>query len=437
MSSTGEREGEHPGSATVELIFEGKTYRYPLLQGTEGERALDISTLRRDTGLVTFDPGLANTGFCKSAITFIDGEAGVLHYRGYPIAGLAEHSSFLEVSWLLLFGELPTREELDRFTDDVTHHTMLHTDYRRFFEFMPKDAHPMPVSAAAVAALSTFYDDSLSGDELYDNIVRLLAKMPSIAAGAFKHSIGQPFIQPRNELDYASNFLHMLFATPCEEYDVDPVLARAIDTLLILHADHEQSCSTSTVRLTGSSQATLFASVASGISALWGPLHGGANQAVVEMLEQIASEGGSVETFLARARDRDDPARLMGFGHRVYQSFDPRATILKRTCREILGRVGSSSRLLDIALELEEIALSDEYFIERNLYPNIDFYSGVIYQALGIPTNMFPVLFAIGRLPGWIAQWTEMRNDPQFRIGRPRQVYTGAAKRPYLPIERR
>ncbi len=435
---------------SVELVVDGRTVQLPLLRGTEGEVAIDIGKLRSSTGLITFDPGYANTGSCASAITFIDGEKGVLRYRGYPIEELAEKSTYLEVAWLLIHGELPTSEQLAGLLHEVTHHTMLHEDFRRFFDAMPKDAHPMPVCAAAVGALATFYQEPETDTRIRETIVRLLAKMPTIAAYSYKHSIGQPFIYPRNDLDYVSNFLHMMFATPCEEYVVDPVVARALDLLLILHADHEQNCSTSTVRLVGSSRANLFASISAGIGALWGPLHGGANQKVIEMLERIAAEEGSAEEFLRRAKDRNDTTRLMGFGHRVYRSYDlrawgprvyrcsdRRAVILTRTCADVIARLGRSSRLLEIATRLEELALSDDYFVSRKLYPNVDFYSGVIYQAIGIPVNMFTVMFTMGRLAGWIAQWLEMRRDPAFRIGRPRQVYTGAAKRSYVPIEQR
>ncbi len=337
----------------------------------------------------------------------------------------------MEVAWLLIRGELPSQEELDGFRDEVTYHTMLHEDYGRFIGALPKNAHPMPVSAAAVGALATFYQEPETAEHVQRSIVRLIAKMPTIAAQSFKHSIGQPAIYPRNDLPYCSNFLHMMFATPCEEFEVDPVVARAVDLLLILHADHEQNCSTSTVRMVGSSMANLFASISSGISALWGELHGGANQRVIEMLEQIRTEEGSADVFLQKAKDRGDTTRLMGFGHRVYKNYDPRAAILKKECRTIIERLGGSSELLDIAMRLEEIALGDSYFIERNLYPNVDFYSGVIFKAIGFPTNMFTVLFTLGRLPGWIAQWCEMRADPSFRIARPRQVYTGATKRSY------
>jgi len=424
-----------PGSA--QLTYDGKTYELPVVVGSEGERAVDISKLRKESGLITLDTGYGNTGACKSDITFIDGEKGVLRYRGYPIEELAKHSTFLEVAWLLLYGELPGKAELEAFTADVTKHTMLHEDYRRLFGFMPKSAHPMPVSAAAVSALATFYREADTEDRINRAIVRLLAKMPTIAAYAYKHSIGQPPMYPRNDLDYGSNFLYMMYANPCEEYEVDPIVAKALDLLLILHADHEQNCSTSAVRLVGSSLSSLYATIASGISALWGPLHGGANQKVIEMLERIAMEEGSADVFLTKAKDRDDTTRLMGFGHRVYKSYDPRAAILKQTCKDVIERVGGSSQLLEIAMRLEEVALSDEYFVERSLYPNVDFYSGVIYQAIGIPVNMFTVMFTMGRLPGWIAQWLEMRKDPAFRIGRPRQVYTGPTKREYVPLERR
>ena len=434
MANSGENA---PASDTAQLTYDGKTYDLPVLEGSEGEKGIDIRKLRSDTGLITLDAGYANTGACQSAITFIDGEKGILRYRGYPIEELAENSTFLEVSWLLLYGELPTKEQLEDFTREVTQHTMLHEDFRRLFDFMPKSAHPMPVSAAAVAALATFYREADTEDRIYRATVRLLAKMPTIAACAYKHSIGQPTMYPQNSLDYASNFLQMMYATPCEEYIADPVVAKALDLLLILHADHEQNCSTSAVRLVGSSQTNLYAAIASGISALWGPLHGGANQKVIEMLERIAVEEGSADVYMLKAKDKNDTTRLMGFGHRVYKSYDPRAKILKKTCEEVLERVGGSSRLLEIAKRLEEIALSDEYFVERKLYPNVDFYSGVIYQAIGIPVNMFTVMFTMGRLPGWIAQWLEMRNDPSFRIGRPRQIYSGSQQRAYVPISER
>ena len=422
---------------TFTFEHEDRRVSLPLIRGSEGEAAIDIGRLRSDTGLITFDPGYANTGSCASAITFIDGEKGILRYRGYPIEELAEKSSFLEVAWLLLEGELPDHRQLEDFTGRITRHTMLHENFARFFEALPKDAHPMPVCAAAVGALATFYQEPESESTIQETIVRLIAKMPTIAACSYKHSLGQPATYPRNDLDYASNFLRMMFATPCEEYDVDPTVARALDLLLLLHADHEQNCSTSTVRMVGSSLANLFASISAGIGALWGERHGGANQRVIEMLERIAAEGGDVDRFVARAKDKSDASRLMGFGHRVYKSYDPRAVILKRTCADVIRKVGGSSRLLEIAMRLEEIALRDEYFVSRKLYPNVDFYSGVIYQAIGIPVNMFTVMFAMGRLPGWIAQWREMRRDAATRIGRPRQIYTGPTKRAYTPLERR
>jgi len=413
----------------VELSWGGESISLPLIRGSEGEVAIDITGLRAETGLITLDPGFANTGSCQSGITFIDGEKGILRYRGYPIEDLAEKSSFVDVAHLLIAGELPTDSEREAFADEITRHTMLHEDFKRFFNALPKAAHPMPTLAAAVGSLSTFYKEPEDDAQLRRAIVRLLAKIPTMAAYAYKHSLGQPFIYPRNDLDYASNFLHMMFATPCEEYEVDPVVAKAVDLLLILHADHEQNCSTSTVRLVGSSQVHLFASISAGISALWGPLHGGANQKVIEMLEHIAEHDGSAARFVERAKDKENPARLMGFGHRVYKSYDPRAAIIKDACSNIISRLGGSNQLLDIAMELEEIATSDEYFLSRNLYPNVDFYSGVIYKAIGIPVDMFTVMFAMGRLPGWIAHWVEMRNDPAFRISRPRQVYQGPNKR--------
>jgi citrate synthase len=421
-----------PGTVTVE--YDGKTVTLPLVRGSEGELAIDIRQLRSKTGLITLDPGFGNTGACRSGITFIDGERGVLRYRGYRIEELAGKSTFLEVAWLLMMGELPTADQLEAFRTSVTHHTMLHEDFRRFFEALPHDAHPMPVCAAAVGALTTFYQGPETDQSTSDTATRLIAKMPTIAAYSYKYSHRQPFIYPLNRLDYCSNFLHMMFATPCEDYEVNPVLARALDLLLILHADHEQNCSTSTVRVVGSSRANLYASIASGIGALWGPLHGGANQQVIEMLEQIEREGGDVQAFVDRAKDKKDNGRLMGFGHRVYKNFDPRATILKKACMEVMNALGVTNRQLEIAMRLEEIALRDDYFISHKLYPNVDFYSGLIYKAIGIPVNMFTVMFAIGRLPGWIAQWIEMRDDPENRIARPRQIYTGEIERSYVPL---
>ena len=424
-------------SDAVRFEYDGETVTLPLITGTEGETGIDIAQLRSKTGLITFDPGFGNTGACKSGITFIDGERGILRYRGYPIEELAEKSTFLEVAWLLITGELPSRTEFETFSRDITHHTMVHENFGRFFEGLPKDAHPMPVCAAAIGALATFYQQPETDRSVQDTVTRLIAKMPTIAAYSYKHSIGQPFIYPQNELDYCSNFLHMMFATPCENYRVEPVLAKALDLLLILHADHEQNCSTSTVRVVGSSRANLFASISAGISALWGPLHGGANQQVIEMLERIEQEGGDVRKFVERAKDKKDTTRLMGFGHRVYKNFDPRAVILKKACTEVLNTLRVSSRQLEIAIELEGIALADEYFISHKLYPNVDFYSGIIYKALGIPVNMFTVMFTLGRLPGWIAQWLEMRKDPDTRIARPRQIYVGSTTRAYVPMEAR
>jgi citrate synthase len=421
----------------VNIQRDGKTLTLPVVEGSEGELGIDISQLRSKTGLITLDPGFGNTGACRSRITFIDGERGILRYRGYPIEELAEKSTFLEVAWLLINGELPTQIELQNFRSAITHHSLLHENFGRFFEGLPKDAHPMPVCAAATGALATFYQQPETDQSIHDTATRLIAKMPTIAAYSYKHSIGQPFMYPKNRLDYCSNFLHMMFATPCEEYEVNPVLAKAVDLLLILHADHEQNCSTSAVRVVGSSRANLFASIAAGISALWGPLHGGANQQVIEMLDRIEAEGGNVQTFVDRAKDKKDNSRLMGFGHRVYKNFDPRAVILKKSCADVLNALGVKSRQLEIAMKLEEIALSDDYFISHKLYPNVDFYSGIIYKALGIPVNMFTVMFTLGRLPGWIAHWIEMQHDPDTRIARPRQIYTGPTLRSYVPREAR
>jgi len=426
-----------PTSPTATLDYNGKSLSLPVTTGSEGEIGIDISQLRAKTGAITMDPGFGNTGACRSGITFIDGEKGILQYRGYPIEELAEKSTFLEVAWLLINGELPTAEQLKEFQELIMVHTMVHQDFNRFFEGFPKDAHPMPVCAAAVGALATFYQQPETDQNLKEAMIRLIAKMPTIASYSYKHSIGQPFMYPQNKLDYSSNFLHMMFATPCEEYVVNPVLAKAVDMLLILHADHEQNCSTSTVRVVGSSRANLFASISAGISALWGPLHGGANQQVIEMLDAIEAEGGDVQKFVNKAKDKKDNSRLMGFGHRVYKNFDPRAVILKKACTDVLNTLGIKSRQLEIAMQLEEIALSDDYFISHKLYPNVDFYSGIIYKALSIPVNMFTVMFTLGRMPGWIAQWLEMHKDPDTRIVRPRQIYTGATKRPYVPMSQR
>ena len=412
----------------------------PIAEATEGPPAVDVSTLLRDAGVVTLDYGFANTAATRSSITYIDGDAGILRYRGYPIEQLAEHSTFLETAYLLIYGELPSAEQLEAWTTAIGRHTLLHEEFRRFFDGFPKDAHPMGILASATAALSTFYQDSedpFDPDDVEISTIRLMAKMPTIAAWAYKKSIGQPFIYPDNALDFESNFLRMMFAVPSEPYVADPVVSSALRTLLLLHADHEQNCSTSTVRLVGSSHANLFASVSAGISALWGPLHGGANQEVLEMLKAIAADGGDVAKYVARAKDHDDPFRLMGFGHRVYKNYDPRARIIKQASDQILDRLGIQDELLDIAVELERVALSDEYFISHKLYPNVDFYSGLIYHALGFPAAMFTVLFAIGRVPGWVAHWREMIRDPGSRIGRPRQLYVGARERDYVPLAER
>jgi citrate synthase len=409
----------------------------PLVEATVGQSAIDVATLLKDAGVTTLDYGFANTAATRSSITYIDGEAGILRYRGYPIEELAERSTFLETAFLLIYGELPTAPQLEAWTTAVTRHTMLNEEFRRFFDGFPKDAHPMGTLAAATSTLSTFYQDSedpFDPGDVEISTIRLLAKLPTIAAWAYKKSIGQPFVYPDNALDFESNFLRMMFAVPTEPYTVDPVVAQALRTLLLLHADHEQNCSTSTVRLVGSSHANLFASVSAGISALWGPLHGGANQEVLEMLKAIAADGGDVGKYVARAKDHDDPFRLMGFGHRVYRNYDPRAQIIKAASDQIMARLGVRDELLDIALHLERVALNDEYFISHKLYPNVDFYSGLIYHALGFPTTMFTVLFAIGRVPGWIAHWREMMRDPASRIGRPRQVYVGSPERAYVPL---
>ena len=411
----------------------------PLIDATDGPSGFVTGKLLSETGLVSYDPGFVNTGACSSAITFIDGDAGVLRYRGYPIEQLAEHSTFLETSYLLIHGELPSAEQLDDFGARIREHTLLHEDFKAFFSGFPRDAHPMPVLSSAVSALSTFYQDTLYpfDDEKVDiSTVRLMAKLPTIAAYAYKKSIGQPFLYPDNSLGYVENFLRMTFGVPAEQYEADPAVVKALDMLFILHADHEQNCSTSTVRLVGSSQATLFASVSAGVSALFGPLHGGANQAVLEMLQQIHDAGGDPDDFMRRVKAKEPGVKLMGFGHRVYKNYDPRAAIAKRATRDVLERMGKTDPLLDIAMRLEEVALADDYFVERKLYPNVDFYTGVIYKAMGFPTQMFTVLFALGRLPGWIAQWREMTADPVTKIGRPRQVYTGAKERDYPAASR-
>jgi len=419
------------------LSASGKQLDLSLVEATEGNNGYDISALLKQTGNVTLDSGFTNTASCTSAITYIDGDAGILRYRGYPIEQLAENSTFLETSYLLIYGHLPSATELSSFEERIRQHTMLHEDLKGFFQGFPRDAHPMPVLSSAVSALSTFYQDSLDPfdqQQVEISTIRLLAKLPTIAAYAYKKSIGQPFLYPDNELTLVENFLRMTFGVPATNYEIDPDLVRAVDLLLVLHADHEQNCSTSTVRLVGSSQANLFASVSAGINALFGPLHGGANQAVLEMLERIQQAHYSTEEFMAKVKDKDEGVRLMGFGHRVYKNYDPRAAIIKNTAHDILAKTSGGDQLLEIAMGLEEIALADEYFIERKLYPNVDFYTGLIYKAMGFPTRMFTVLFALGRLPGWIAQWREMMEDPMTKIGRPRQVYIGEPERDYVPV---
>ena len=424
---------------TARLELDGKTYELALVEGSEGERAVDIRALREQTGLITLDPAYKNTGSCESDICFIDGENGVLRYRGYPIEELAEKSNFLEVAYLLVKGELPEQKQLKEWEREIEIHTMLHEDMKRLFGAFPKDAHPMAVCASVICAMSTFYQEDLDPEDAGQvdaSVIRLLAKFPTIAAYSHKHSLGSPFLYPDNRLGYIPNFLRMSFGTPCEEYEVDPVVQRAIDVLLILHAEHEQNCSTSTVRLAGSSLVNIFAAISGGIQALWGPRHGGANMRVIDMLESIASEGLSARQFVDRAKDSDDTSRLMGFGHRVYRNFDPRAKIIKQAADSVLENLGVNQKLLEIAVDLEQIALSDEYFITRRLYPNVDFYSGIIFKALGIPVKSFTALFAWGRLPGWIAHWLELhaQNQP---IGRPRQIYTGPTQRPFVPIKER
>jgi citrate synthase len=407
---------------------------------TVGASGYDVSALLKETGHITLDHGFMNTASCESAITYIDGDNGILRYRGYPIEQLAEKSTFIETSFLLIYGHLPSESELSKFTHDITMHTMVHDDLRRFFDGFPRDAHPMPVLSSAVSALSTFYQDSLDPfDERQVEIstIRLLAKIPTLAAYAYKKTIGQPSRYPDNSLDYVSNFMNMTFGVPAEPYEVNPDIVKALDMLFILHADHEQNCSTSTVRMVGSSHANLFASVSAGINALFGPLHGGANQAVLEMLEEIQSSGDTVQQFIQRVKNREEGVKLMGFGHRVYKSYDPRAAIVRKHAHDILTMLGVQDPLFDIARELEEAALNDEFFIERKLYPNVDFYTGLIYRAIGFPTRMFTVLFAIGRVPGWIAQWQEMITDPDTKIGRPRQVYIGEAERGYVDLAKR
>jgi len=438
MSSVLEKNPTSAPSARVQL--NGQDLDLPLVVGTEQERGIDISKLLATTGCVTLDEGYANTGATVSKITFLDGDRGILRYRGYSIEDLAANCDFLEVAHLLIYGELPTQDQLIKFRGTILHHTMLHEEMRKFFGGFPRDAHPMAILSGAVSALSTFYQDSLDPSDprqVEISIHRLLAKLPTIAAYSHKKSIGQPFVYPQNDLTYCANFLQMMFAVPCEPYEVDADAVAALNLLLIVHADHEQNCSTSTVRMVGSSNANLFASISAGICALWGPLHGGANEAVVLMLEKIMADGGDVKKSVEMAKDKRSNFRLMGFGHRVYKNFDPRCTIIKKACDKLLAKMAIRDPLFDIAQELEHVALNDPYFIERKLYPNVDFYSGVIYRALGIPVGMFTVLFAIGRLPGWIAHWVEMHHNPQKRICRPRQIYNGHTHRPLMPLKDR
>ncbi len=424
----------------VKLSAGDKELELPVITGSENEEGIDIGVLRKETGMVTLDVGYVNTGSTSSDITFLDGEKGVLRYRGYPIEELTSKCDFIEVAWLLIYGELPTEEQVSRFRDSISNHTMLHEDLKSFYDGFPRDAHPMAILSSVVGAMSTFYQDSLDPHDpkqVEISIHRLLAKLPTIAAYAHKKSLGQPFIYPQNKSSYCENFLQMMFSVPCEEYKSDPVFIKALNMLLIVHADHEQNCSTSTVRMVGSADANLFASISAGICALWGPLHGGANEKVVRMLNQIAEDGGDVEKYVAMAKDKENGFRLMGFGHRVYKNFDPRAKLIKSACDSLLEKLNIDDPLFEIAQKLEKVALEDEYFIKRNLYPNVDFYSGVIYRAMGIPVEMFTVLFAIGRLPGWIAHWKEMQNSPTSRICRPRQIYTGPTERSFVPLEDR
>lgn len=424
----------------AKLVVDGKEIELPVIIGTENERGLDVSQLRKLTGCITLDEGFVNTGSTKSAITYLDGEQGILRYRGYAVEDIAQNCDFVETSYLLIYGKLPNAHELSDFRDSIRRHTMIHEDMRSFYNGFPRDAHPMAILSSVVGALATFYQDSLDPHDARQveiSIHRLLAKLPTIAAYSYKKSIGQPFNYPKNNLNYCENFLQMMFAVPTEQYDPDPDFVDALNLLLICHADHEQNCSTSTVRMVGSSNANLFASISAGICALWGPLHGGANEACVNMLKQIAEDGGNVKKYVDMAKDKKGNFRLMGFGHRVYKNFDPRATIIKKACDKLLSRLHLKDPLFDVAKQLEEVALKDSYFVERKLYPNVDFYSGVIYRAMGLPVQMFTVLFAIGRLPGWIAHWAEMHQDPATRIGRPRQIYTGATHRSLVPMSER
>jgi len=425
---------------TVELIIDGKSYTLPVIEGSENEMAIDISDLRDQTGYITLDVGYKNTGATKSAITFLDGATGILRYRGYAIEDLAEKSSFLEVAYLLIFGELPTKAEFNKFTNDITKRTLVHEDIRKILDGFPSTSHPMGVLSSLFCAQTAFYPESLdpnrSAEGVYLSIIRSMAKMPTFAAWSYKNAVGHPLNYPDNKLAYCARFLKMMFALPAQDFEVDNVVADALDKLLILHADHEQNCSTSTVRIVGSSKASIYSSISAGINALWGPLHGGANQEVIVMLESIKKDGGNIDKWITKAKDKNDPFRLMGFGHRVYKNFDPRAKIIKKAADDVLSKLGVNDPILEIAKKLEDIALKDSYFVERKLYPNVDFYSGIIYRALGLPVDMFTVMFAMGRLPGWIAQWRELRanNEP---IGRPRQIYTGQKLRPFTEISKR
>ncbi len=425
---------------TCELIIDGKSYTLPLIEGTENEVAIDISELMEKTGAITLDLGYKNTGATKSAITFLDGDKGILRYRGYAIEDLAEKSNFLEVAHLLIFGELPTKKQYDQFSHDIKTHTLVHEDIKKILDGFPSTAHPMGVVASLFCSQTAFYPESLDPNRpselIYLSIVRAMAKMPTFAAWAYKNAMGHPVNYPDNSVEYCARFMKMMFALPAQHYEVDPVIVDALDKLLILHADHEQNCSTSTVRIVGSSKASIYSSISAGINALWGPLHGGANQEVIVMLENIKKDGGDTEKWINKAKDKNSGFRLMGFGHRVYKNFDPRAKIIKKAADDVLKKLGVNDPVLEIAQKLEEAALKDSYFIERKLYPNVDFYSGIIYRALGIPVEMFTVMFAMGRLPGWIAQWKEMRENKE-PIGRPRQIYTGATLRSYVPIDKR
>ena len=425
---------------TAKLTIDGKTYEFPIVEGSEGERAIDISNLRKETGLITLDPGYANTGSCESSITFMDGEKGILRYRGIPVEQLAEHSSFRETAYLLINGELPTREELNRFSALLNDHSLVHEDMRAFFENFPRRAHPMGILSSMVNALRAFYPEipeRSEEEEINITFTRLLSKVRTLAAMSYKISLGHKVVYPSHDLSYCANFLNMMFDSPVRPYVIDEDLVKALNVFWILHADHEQNCSTSAVRLVGSARVNLYAAISAGIAALWGPLHGGANQAVVEMLQQIYESGGDPGPFIARAKDKNDPFRLMGFGHRVYKTYDPRARIMKKMCAKVLKKLKRKDPLLDIAKRLEEVALKDSYFIDHNLYPNLDFYSGIFLRAIGIPLNMFTVMFAIGRLPGWISQWKESMDDPKWKLQRPRQIFIGLKKRDYVPIAER